>query len=155
MIRRAVMQDVEAIFRVREEAIRGLAAGHYSDRQIHAWLGTGTPRSFEAPIAGKIVLVDETESELRGFAQLDLAVGSIDRVYVSPLHARRGTGTRLLRQLEVIAREHGVARLAVEATLNAVPFYQNAGYVALETCDHELQPGITFRCVAMVKVLRE
>ena len=155
MIRHAVIQDADAIAHVRMAAIRAIAVGHYSEQQIRAWQGDGSAHSFEAPIADKIVLVDEVESELCGFAQLDLAAASVERVYVAPLHARRGTGTRLLRQLELIAREHEVARLAVDATMNAVPFYRNAGYVALEICEHQLQPDILFRCVAMVKVLCE
>jgi hypothetical protein len=57
----------------------------------------------------------------------------------------------LLIELEAVGRTLGVAKLCVDASLNAVPFYQSAGYVAVKVCKHELQPGI----VAMVKEFRE
>jgi hypothetical protein len=50
-----------------------------------------------------------------------------------------------------VGRTLGVAKLCVDASLNAVLFYQSAGYVAVKVCKHELQPGI----VAMVKEFRE
>ena len=151
MIRRAVRQDAEAIFRVRMAAIRELAEGHYSEEQIRAWHGNKSPNSYEPPNADKLVLVEESEEGVCGFAQLDVWAGIVDRVYVSPHYARRGIGTRLLIELEAVARTLGVAKLCVNASLNAVPFYQSAGYVAVKVCKHALQPGI----VAMVKKFRE
>lgn len=155
MIRHAVSQDAEEIYRIRMAAIRELATGHYSEDQISAWQGNGNPRSYEAPIAEKVLLVEESVAGLCGFAQLDVDACIVERLYVSPLYARRGTGKRLLLELELVAREFGVTMLCVDATLNAVSFYQSAGYLAVEMCEHELQPGIVFPCMAMVKALRE
>jgi putative acetyltransferase len=56
--------------------------------------------------------------------------------------------------LEAIAREQGLSRLSIDATLNAVPFYESAGYSAVRLCEHELQGGVVFPCAAMVKELR-
>jgi putative acetyltransferase len=132
-------------------AIRDLAAGHYSEEQIRAWRGNESPNSYEPLNVDKLVLVEESEEGVCGFAQLDIQAGIVERVYVSPLYARRGIGTRLLMELETVARKLGVAKLCVDASLNAVPFYQSAGYVVVKVREHELQPDI----VAMVKEFRE
>src|SRR5437667_4574110 len=71
MIRRAVRQDAEAIFRVRMAAIRELAAGHYSEEQIRAWHGNKSPNSYEPPNADKLVLrSEEHTSELQSHHDL-------------------------------------------------------------------------------------
>ncbi|HSI49848.1 MAG TPA: GNAT family N-acetyltransferase [Ideonella sp.] len=152
MIRPAQDADATAIAFIRTEAIRQLAIRAYEQPQLHAWL--------QAPSAGelnantrKLTLVDEFASQLRGFAQLDLACAEIARIYVAPRHARQGVGMGLLRELEAQASRHGLDRLVIDATLNAVPFYAHAGYRVQARVVHRLAGGIDFTCMAMEKVL--
>ncbi|MDQ2734459.1 MAG: GNAT family N-acetyltransferase [Pseudomonadota bacterium] len=59
----------------------------------------------------------------------------------------------MLAQLEASARTLGIAELSLDASLNAVSFYERAGYSAAAESDHELAPGVSIPCIAMRKDL--
>jgi ribosomal protein S18 acetylase RimI-like enzyme len=62
-------------------------------------------------------------------------------------------GLKLLQKLEGRGRSLGLEALHLNASLNAVGFYQRAGYVAQEESKYLLASGIEIRCVPMVKAL--
>jgi putative acetyltransferase len=153
MIRDAIAEDAKALACIRIAAINELATVAYSEQQVRAWLAGPSAGDYEAAIANKIILVEEVHGNVLAFAQLDDKHGVVERMYVSPQHARQGAGTRLLRALEVIAREKGLAMLSLDATLNAVAFYTSIGYASVALCEHKLQHGIVFPCMSMLKKL--
>ena len=61
---------------------------------------------------------------------------------------------RLLAALEDLAREHEIKRLHFSASMNAVPFYQAAGFVALREEAYAHPSGLMLASMAMEKVLR-
>ena len=75
----------------------------------------------------------------------------VEAVYVSPGAGRRGIGLEILRKLEERARALGLGVLSLNASLNAVPFYERAGYVAQERSKYRLSTGVEIACVPMVK----
>jgi putative acetyltransferase len=72
---------------------------------------------------------------------------------VHPRVVRHGVGTRLLRTLEELARAVGLSVLYFKSTLNAVPFYQRAGFRVEATATHRIAPEVELACVAMRKEL--
>ena len=74
-------------------------------------------------------------------------------VFVDPARVGLGIGKRLLAALEQLARRRGIVRLHLFASLNAVPFYRAAGYVALREEAYAHPSGISLASVAMEKVL--
>jgi putative acetyltransferase len=129
MFRRATASDAKAILRVRVAAIQGLASSHYPQAEIESWCAARTVESYYAEIEQKVVLVHEQDNELVAVGQLNPTTAFIEAIYVHPSHSSRGVGQRLLYALEVIAAERGIRELALEASLNAVEFYRQAGYV--------------------------
>lgn len=88
-----------------------------------------------------------------GYGVLDPLAGEVDAVFVDPQQHGRGIGRMLLAALEAAAHAAGHRRLHLSASLNAVPFYERAGFVALR---HELYPhrsGIGIPSVYMEKPL--
>lgn len=150
MIRLAEIDDADAMARIRMAAIGGLTGSHYSDEERRAWQASGGVGLLHVPIAAGRVLVEDAGNGVCGFAQLDAQHGAIERLYVSPKHARQGIGKRLLAAMEALARDLGSARLAVESSLNAVGFYQSAGYTMATPDDTKLSPGV----VLMTKDIR-
>jgi len=55
----------------------------------------------------------------------------LDALYVEPVYARRGVGTRLLQYAEDVLRHRGVSVIRVEASWNAENFYIRRGYEPL------------------------
>jgi putative acetyltransferase len=52
----------------------------------------------------------------------------ISSVFVDPMFMRLGIGARLLAEVEARAFQSGFNQLGISATINAVPFFERAGY---------------------------
>ncbi len=154
LIRPAADADRPEICRVHQEAARKLAAGAYSSEQIEAWVGRLTPESYADVIRTHVLIVAVDERGVIGYGQLDPARGEVDAVYVAPEAAGHGVGTALLLALEQTARNYGLLNLHLIATLNAVPFYKRAGYLAECDTGYHTGSGITLPVVSMSRRLR-
>jgi putative acetyltransferase len=154
MIRRATLADAAAILRVHMASIAALARSHYSARQIDVWCGRRSPESYHEPIGSKVVFVAEEFGSLIGFGQLNANSGCVEAVYVLPESVHLGVGGRLLAALEAQARALGLAELSLDASLNSVAFYAQAGYSPVREANHELEPGTFIPCIVMCKSLR-
>ena len=80
----------------------------------------------------EIRLVAELDGRPVGIGAVVPESSELRAVYVAPEGTRQGCGSALVREIERIARDHGVARLTLHASLNAEPFYAAVGYEALE-----------------------
>ena len=91
-----------------------------------------------------MVVAETAESPPRvlGFGQLLAPEGLIEAVYVDPDAARRGIGAALVAALEREARARGARTLALDASLNSVPFYRALGFDVDAAAQHPLAPGV-------------
>jgi putative acetyltransferase len=154
MLRRATVDDASAVHSLHMASIRGLASGSYSAAQIDAWCGNRSPQSYHTPLTEQFVLVAEAEGQLVGFAQLDASQSTVVAVYVHPRFVRQGIGLQLLRALESEAHLVGLSELRLQASLNAVGFYANAGYAPGAQAEHMVSSGGSVPCIAMSRTLR-
>ena len=152
-VRRARQEDKEAIWRVHFRAVSETCASHYSQEVIRIWAGGLRPEKYEAAIRGNEFFVAEEDGAVVGFAELDPAGGEVTGLYVSPEVAGRGVGRTLLSTLEETARAYGCASLHLTSSLNAVPFYERAGFRPLATLTKTLGPGVERASVRMTKEL--
>lgn len=88
-----------------------------------------------------------------GYAILDLDSGEVDAVFADPGQQGRGIALRLLAALEAMAAARDLTRLFLSASLDAVPFYERAGFVALREALYPHRSGIALRSVFMEKLL--
>jgi len=153
--RSAVHADCQAIWRVHSSSIRDVCARVYSADQIEDWAGSLAPVRYQRVIDELVVVVAEDDLGVVGFGQLDPARCLVQAVYVRPDRLRAGVGTALLQGLEQRARASGCRRLWLMSTLNAVPFYQAAGFERLRDAMHELPEGTRLPCVEMSRPLGE
>lgn len=116
-IRRATEADLEGIVKV-----------HYS-----IFPGSQDPApEYEYAIKHQTVLVADDKGEVVGFGLLR---GTIDSLYLLKKNRSSGVGSRILEQLESIAREQGIRALQVHAHSpdpadfeRLVRFYEHRGY---------------------------
>ena len=73
--------------------------------------------------------------------------------YVVPKAARQGVGTALVREIEQIARAHGLTHLQLDASLTSELFYLSLGYKVGARGEHMLRASLTMACVKMEKQL--
>ncbi len=66
------------------------------------------------------------------------ADGHLDHLYNHPDHSRRGIALNLLTTAALYARHHGMARLYTEASELARPSFEEAGFIATERREFEI-----------------
>ncbi len=89
----------------------------------------------------RVFLVAVAENKVIGTATLERDyVGS---VFVHPTWHHQGVGTRLMQEIEAIARKNGIRQLQLGASITAVNFYVKLGF-AHGRKSHSEEYGTTF-----------
>ena len=123
--------DAPALLALFRDTIRRVNARDYAPDQVRAWASDDIDTAaWAGRFAGRFVVVAEEAGRPVGFAELEPG-GHIDRVYVSADHQRRGVGRALLEDVVDEARRRGIARLFVEASITARPFFESLGFAVL------------------------
>ncbi|WP_426076803.1 GNAT family N-acetyltransferase [Janthinobacterium sp. PSPC3-1] len=152
-LRPALPLDIDALWALRTLAVRISCATHYSAEQVAVWSASPVPAGYADLLAAGGGIVAVHDGVIASYAMLDLDQHEVDAVFVDPAQGGLGIGKRLLAALEDLAREHGIERLHLSASLNAVPFYQAAGFVALREEAYAHPSGLMLASVAMEKIL--
>jgi len=152
-LRRATPADAASICTLHVRAIRETCAKAYTPEQIAQWSGLLAPERYEGVIRERLLLLAEEGTALLGFGQLDGTTGEVEAVYVAPHRQGEGIGSFILDALEAAARSRGLSRLHLAATLNAVPFYAQAGFQEERADLHRLPTGTALACLRMGKRL--
>lgn len=152
-LRPALAADAPAIWDIRAEAIRVSCRSHYPDAMLSRWAATPMPEIVVANIERGCFTVGVLESTIAGFAAINTAAAEIEALFVAPACAGRGLGSGLLAHLELSATRQGLAVLELNASLNAVPFYEARGYQSLERTAYTNSIGLEIACVRMRKRL--
>ena len=109
-------------------AIQEVCKSHYSQKEIEDWSEALKPTRYNEPIKRGAFFVAVDDNVIVGFGNLNQDSGEIEAVYVAPEYVRRGVGREILQTLENVARDGGLTRLRLSSSMNAVQFYENAGY---------------------------
>ena len=150
-IRRATLRDRESIWNVHIHAIQEVCKSHYSQKEIEDWSEVLKPTRYNEPIKRGSFLVAVDDNVIVGFGNLNQDSGEIEAVYVAPEYVRRGVGREILQALESVARDVGLTMLHLSSSLNAVQFYENAGYRRQKQERYLLPCSVA--CLLMVKEL--
>jgi len=151
-IRRYIPADAAPIARVFHASVHGLAQRDYTPAQLSVWSPAAREAGWYASRAGgRDVWVADRDGEVVGFAELE-PDGYVDMVYVAPGAARQGVATALYGALEDHARAAGLARLFVEASETALPFFIRMGFSNAQRRDFE-RNGVAIHNYAMEKRL--
>ncbi|HJP93718.1 MAG TPA: GNAT family N-acetyltransferase [Pyrinomonadaceae bacterium] len=175
IIRRATLDDREAITKLIAESARHLSRGHYNEQQVDAAIASvfgvdtdliddGT--YFVAEISGALVgcggwsrrktLFGGDQYATRDTSYLDpeSEPAKIRAFFIHPDHARKGIGRAILARCEEEARARGFRSLELMATLPGVEFYKSCGFSAQGDFNLDLAGGVRLELVPMRKELR-
>lgn len=153
IIRRADQEDCVSIAHVHTSAVRAISTSLYTPAEIEAWAIPRAPEDYRQSIRRKEFYVAEEDDSIVGFGVLNQESREIEAVYVAPDVMRRGVGLMILGLLEERARALGLEVVSLNASLNAVQFYERAGYVAQEESKYRLASGVEIPAVPMLKRL--
>jgi putative acetyltransferase len=126
----SIPRDRAALPALHTAAVEAFGPDSYDAEQVREWAGADerSPTDYTVDAAGEHFTVAVRDGEVAGFAHLVTDAGEVHAVYVHPDHARRGVGSALLAELEGYARGRELSALTLHSSLNAVEFYEQAGY---------------------------
>lgn len=126
ILRPARRGDGQSAFDVTWLSARGLATSHYSADEIANWMGERNAAYYEELISHGRMIVAEQKGVIVGF--VDAEPGELTRLFVLPSASGVGLGGRLLQAGLAQARRSHEGPIRLEATLNAVGFYERHGF---------------------------
>jgi GNAT superfamily N-acetyltransferase len=173
MLRKAEMNDVEALHRLIALSVRGLMPQEYTPAQLEAALGNWLGLDTQLIKDQTYFIVETDDREMvgcGGWSKRKTPYGSDHRAnredelldpateaakirafFVHPDWSRRGIGKMLLDASEAAAREAGFRTFEMGATLTGIPLYARFGYVEGERVGLPLEGGGTLEIVKMTK----
>jgi GNAT superfamily N-acetyltransferase len=159
-IRRAARGDVEHIADAHRDSIQSVGSLYYPAAVVGAWQECIAGGLYlQAMDRGEVFFIATGHVDGRpmvlGFSSDYSIEGSIHgtSVYVRGIAARRGIGTRLLREAELHAIASGAAMISIEASLAGARFYEINGYHEIGRGQVRLLSGYPIQCVFMQKSL--
>jgi GNAT superfamily N-acetyltransferase len=174
IIRKAMLEEREAIKQLIAESARQLSREHYNDRQIEAAIvtvfgvdtdliadGTYFVAEIDGELAGcggwskRKTLFGGDQYSSRDVGYLDPASepAKIRAFFIHPDHARKGIARAILSHCESEARAQGFHALELMATLPGVEFYKSCGFTETGSFDLEMTPQVKLELVPMRKEL--
>lgn len=151
-IRRATQSDSQTAFNIRLLAIRHQCIDAYTTEQILAWTA-GSHKDGYSDLMEKHFYLGCIQGEPVATGMLDLEKSEIGAIFVLPSFMQQGIGMRVLGHLERVARDLGLEKVKLEATLNATDFYRRCGFVGDDPAIYHSPSGLQLACVPMVKGL--
>jgi len=157
VIREMRPEDARAFLEIHHAAVRGVAANDYPPEVIDAWapaqLTDKAVALVRANPEGELSLIAEIDGRIVGVAALVITNAELRACYVAPEANRSGVGSALVRKLEQVARDQGLALLELDSSVTAAPFYEALGYETPELGEHVLANEQRIACVKMRKAL--
>ena len=98
-------------------------------------------------------LIAEGPAGIVGMAQLDPAAARLRALFVAGSTQGSGLGSALLACIERLGQARGLTRLHGAMSLNAVPFYAQAGYRPCGGTDRLIRSGVVVPVTPMEKTL--
>ncbi|MBV1777300.1 GNAT family N-acetyltransferase [Burkholderiaceae bacterium DAT-1] len=147
-IRRGRSSDASRLWELRRIALRQGAAGYYPADILMAWTGTAEPEALADHSEQHFHVMSDGET-IWGCIALNLETSHIDAMFVDPARSGQGIGRQLMEHIFQFARASGKTHLTLEATLNAVPFYQSCGFIGHEISTYHSPAGYDLDCIPM------
>ncbi len=132
LVRTHRVGDIPRISQLYYDTIHHINSHDYTREQVDAWAPAVPDVTFWKERFKKYrVYVAEEDRHVVGFTEL-AATGHIDCFFVHHEWQRRGIGTRLMDRLVATAGKEKMLRLFAEASITAVPFFRDRGFVVLK-----------------------
>lgn len=155
--RRALPEEAEALWRIRNLAIREGCTETYGDAAVAAWTPDIMPPGFVRAITHNPFFVadapDKAIPVATGF--LDLQEHSVEAIFTLPAYMGFGYASAILRAIKEEALTRGISRLTLASTPNAWHFYQRQGFRLVKKAVYHSAMAGELACMEMVLDLTE
>ena len=124
--RRSIASDTQAVFELVSRSVVRLAPTPYSQEVVDTWMVGRSADDYLNDCSGQLLWIAELDDKPIGFAHGE--PGEIVRLFVDANQTSIGAGTGLMQRALKDALPNGSGKVKIEATLNAVSFYQKWGF---------------------------
>lgn len=141
-------EEADALWVLRTRCVRELCSAAYPPEVIAPWAASPPPSHYRDLIGqGGCIVAENAGGMLLGYGVIDQQGNEIDALFVDPDCGGRGIGSVLMRALQALADP--TRPLVLSASLNAVPFYQRAGFKPLRKETYPHPSGVALASVRM------
>ncbi|MBT8061690.1 MAG: GNAT family N-acetyltransferase [Gammaproteobacteria bacterium] len=148
-IRPAVKEDLEAITRLRKQAILESPQQDEPREHLIQWGAVLSEERTLRRIAEQCLLVAETSGEVISCNCLDLDEGEMVGPVVKEGHRGQGLGKRMVTEIERLAVQYGMRELITEAAQPRIGFFNACGYQVRPGASHEPDPRTRILSIRM------
>jgi GNAT superfamily N-acetyltransferase len=152
VLRRFQESDLDEVYELVRATIETSYAGVYSPAVIAFFHDYHRREIVCSDAAGGQTVVVFSNRTLAGTGTR--VETDVRRVFARPDRQGRGIGRLIMAELEAKAREGGIDRLGLSASLPALEFYLRLGYEIVSGEDYEVAPGQHLEYYEMAKNLR-
>lgn len=158
LIRVAKVEDAAPLVWLHYEAVHSINPKFYRQHTLDSWSPAPDQGRFQwmrntIEATDITVAVAQTRGPVGGFVIYSGNEAFIRALYVAPACQGSGLGRALLSFAEAQLRSSGRSAAAVNASLNAVGFYERAGYIPGKSSTQTLSDGTVLNCISMSKPL--
>lgn len=153
-LRKAQAHEAEALWNLRNLAIRHGCVSSYSPEIIRNWTPEAMPEHYRKMIIDNPFYVIDAQGVLVASGYLDLNAASVEAIFTLPGYTGKGLASQIIAAIKDEASARGIARLTLEATPNAADFYLRHGFEWLgESMHPSAMARAELRCVNMAITL--
>ncbi|HEY3985903.1 GNAT family N-acetyltransferase [Cedecea sp.] len=151
-VRRAIPAEAQALWEIRNQAIRFGCRDVYPEDVLMAWTPDQMPAGYRNEIINNPFFVAESENGVpvaTGF--LDLKNGSVEAVFTLPAYTGRGLAKQIIGAIKQEAKMRGINTLTLSSTPNARDFYLTQGFSVVKESLYPMSRGsVLLRCFEMI-----
>lgn len=153
-LRKAQAHEAEALWNLRNLAIRHGCVSSYSPEIVRNWTPEAMPEHYRKMIIDNPFYVIDAQGVLVASGYLDLNAASVEAIFTLPGYTGKGLASQIIAAIKDEAIARGVTRLTLEATPNAADFYLRHGFEWLgESMHPSAMARAELRCVNMAITL--
>ncbi len=124
--RRSQRGDAQTVFDLVIASVSRLAPDPYPHDVVGSWMSGRAAADYQTDCEAGEIWIAEAGCDAVGFSHG--VPGEIKRLFVSAAFTGLGAGAGLVQRALEDALKDGAGHVRIEATLNAVPFYQRWGF---------------------------
>ncbi|WP_368894631.1 GNAT family N-acetyltransferase, partial [Kluyvera ascorbata] len=153
--RRALPQEAERCWDIRNQAVRYGCKTSYDPGIIKAWTPDKMPEQYRQEIVSHSFFVAVGDDDLAvATGYLDLSAGSVEAIFTLPEYTGKGLAALIVDEIKKEARIHGFASITLSSTPNAQHFYEKQGFAFVRESVHfSASAQAHLRCIDMIFML--
>ncbi len=124
--RRSESHDAQAVFDLTCRSVSELSPAFYSSEVVETWMRGRNAQTYRNDCGDHAITIAEVDNVAAGFSHG--VPGEVVRLFVDVAYTGLGIGAELMRRALRDALPSGSGTVRIDATLNAVAFYQKWGF---------------------------